>query len=363
MSIQAVIEKIKKQTGIPYIDVICYQRHKEIFRYVSGGTGKERLYMYSCGKPVTVTSALRLVQEGKLRLDDRVCDYLPAVKDAFILDEKGEKRIVGEQMKIRHLFTMSAGFSYNLATEPICTLAKESEGKATLQDFIPKFVETPLLFVPGERFEYSLCHDVLAAVAEKVSGKKFSQFIQETIFTPLGMKNSHFDNSEKGVADLYFAYDDGRVERVDEGKILLPTPAYESGGAGLSSTVEDYIRFADALACKGEGANGYRLVDEETVRLLATTQISCAVENGFTCVQGQDYGYGLGVRVRQTPTPWGLSEGEFGWDGAAGAYLMVDPERELAVVMGMHVRNWPAVFKDKHLEIVKSIYKQFFIEV
>ena len=346
------------ETGIAYIDVICYQKHKEILRYGSGATGKEQLYMYSCGKPVTVTAALKLVQEGKMGLDDCVCDYLPAVKNAFIINEKGEREIVGGLMKIRHLFTMSAGFSYNLKTEPILTLAEESEGRATLQEFIPKFVETPLLFTPGTRFEYSLCHDVLAAVVEKVSGIPFSQYVKEAVFAPLGMENSCFDNSEKEVADVYMAYTDGRVEKIDEGKILLPTPAYESGGAGLSSTVEDYIRFADALACGGEGANGYRLLDEETVRLLASTQITCGtVENGFTCVQGEDYGYGLGVRVRQVPTKWGLGKGEFGWDGAAGSYVLIDRDRELSVFIGMHVRNWPVVFKDKHLEIVKGIYE------
>ena len=85
------IEEIRTEANVPYLDVICYQSHKEIYRYVSGehATGKELLYMYSCGKPVTVTAALRLVEDGKMSLDDPVMKYLPEVENAFILDENG----------------------------------------------------------------------------------------------------------------------------------------------------------------------------------------------------------------------------------------------------------------------------------
>jgi CubicO group peptidase (beta-lactamase class C family) len=86
------------------------------------------------------------------------------------------------------------------------------------------------------------------------------------------------------------------------------------------------------------------------------------VHNAFTCVQGEAYGYGLGVRVRQSATAWGLPIGEFGWDGAAGSYVMVDPEREISIFIGMHVRNWPEVFTGKHLQIVEAIYKELFSE-
>lgn len=119
---------------------------------------------------------------------------------------------------------------------------------------------------------------------------------------------------------------------------MIPTPAYESGGAGLVFTVEDYIRFADALACGGISANGYQVVKEETLQKLVSKQFkTISVNNGFTCVQGEDYGYGLGGRVRGKTTEWGLNKGEFGWDGAAGAYVMVDPEKKVSVFIGMHL--------------------------
>jgi CubicO group peptidase (beta-lactamase class C family) len=316
--------------------------------------------MYSCGKPITVVSALRLVEEGKLSLDDKVCAYLPEIQNAFILKENGKKEYVGDKMTVRHLFTMTAGFTYDVSTQPILQLAKESQGRANLRDFIAKFVETPLSFTPGERFQYSLCHDVLAAVVEVVTKKKFSDYVKEVIFAPLQMGQSHFDNSETNIPDIYMAYENGAVEKIEEGKILIPTPAYESGGAGLVSTVEDYIRFADALACGGVAANGYQVLKKDALQQLVFGHLKeISVDNGFTCVQGEDYGYGLGVRVRQKPTDWGLSEGEFGWDGAAGSYVMIDPDKKVSVFIGMHLRNWPAVFTGKHLEIVEKIYKAF----
>ena len=362
MDINEFILNLVKQLGVPYIDVTCYKSHEEIYRKTvgDGATGKELLNMYSCGKVITVTSALRLVEEGKMRLDDKVCKYIPEIEKAFILDENGSKKIIGDKMTIRHLFTMSAGFTYDVWTKPIIDLKEKLGEGATLRDFISAFIETPLSFEPGVKFQYSLCHDVLAAVCEVVSGKKFSEYVKEVIFTPLEMYNSYFDNSEGKVADMYVARADGKIERTDEGKILVITKAYESGGAGLVSTVDDFAIFADALACGGLAKNGYRVLTKETIDLLTTIQYEKAsVDNGFTCIQGDDYGYGLGVRVRQNATPWGLDKGEFGWDGAACSYVMIDQNNDVSVFIGMHLREWPNVFKDKHIDIVRELYNHF----
>ncbi len=361
-ALKEFIEEIRKEVGIPYLDVVCYKEHNEIFRYLSGEetTGKERLYMYSCGKPITVVAALRLVEESKLALEDKVCDYLPEIKDAFIINDKGEKELVGDKMTVRHLFTMTSGFTYDdVFSAPVVQLAKESEGKAVLRDFIAKFVETPLAFAPGERYRYGVSHDVLAAIIEVITGKKFSAYVKEVIFDPLQMNESCFDNLETGMADVYMAYENGEVRRIEESKYLIPSPAYESGGAGLVSTVEEYIRFADALACGGVAANGYQVLGKEILQQLTSEQLKeISLNNNFTCVQGGDYGYGLGVRIRQKPTEWGLNKGEFGWDGAAGSYVMIDPTKKVSIFIGVHLRNWPIIFKGKHLPIVEKIYRE-----
>lgn len=364
MSAKEFVAKLVEELGVPYIDVACYKSHENVCRFAfgKGVTGKEKLYMYSCGKVITVTTALRLVEEGKIGLDDKVSKYLPEIENAFIIDGNGEKTRVGNEMTVRHLFTMTAGFDYNIHTQPIESLAKQSNGQATLRDFIPKFVESPLSFFPGERFQYSLCHDVLTAVVEVASGKKFSSYVNEVIFSPLGMKNSGYDNDETDMADIYRASEDGSLIKIVEENILLPTKAYESGGAGLISTVDDYSIFADALANNGVAKNGYRVLKPETIKLMATEQVKkMSINSGFTCIQGDGvYGYGLGVRVRQENTDWGLEEGEFGWDGAACSYVMIDPKNQISVFIGMHIMEWPTMFTGKHLEIVKAIYNEYF---
>ncbi len=355
------IRKIMQERGIPYLDVSCYQDHKPLFRawYGENVTGKERLQMYSCGKPITVVAAMRLVADGRMGLDDPVENYLPEVKNSFVLDENGQPRPLKNTLTVRHLFTMSSGLSYNMRTEPIERVTIESANKAVLRDYIGAFFASPLSFEPGERFQYSLSHDVLAAVVEVVSGKAFSEYVKQALFDPLEMKNSTFKGGEKDVFDKYACAADGKIYEASKDNDLCPTDFYESGGAGLVSTVDDYAAFADALACAGKAANGYCVLEKEALQMLASEQIAkISVNNQFTCVQGNDYSYGLGVRVRTKPTEWGLPIGEYGWDGATGPYLMVDPTRKVSVVMGMHLLNWPVRFKGAHLEIVKAIYEE-----
>ncbi len=356
------IEKICVEQGVPYMDVICYQADEKIFEYTFGKEekGNEYLQMYSCSKPITALATMILIERGQLCLDDAVEKYLPEISNAFLLNETGEQVAPKNKMSVRHLLTMTAGFTYNLQTEPIREAIRKNKN-AKLRDFISAFVATRLSFEPGKKFQYSLCHDVLAAVIEVVSGKSFSSFVQETIFAPLGMCNSFFDNRDCPLSKMYVVDNNGQVCLTDNINSLLLTNDYESGGAGLVCTIEDYSIFAKMLANGGLSSTGKRIVDEKILREMASEQIGqLNIENQFTCVQGSDYGYGFGVRVRKVATDWGLPQGEFGWDGAAGSYLMIDPINKVSIVIGMNVRNWPRIF-DKHLEIVKLIYKKFLV--
>ncbi len=357
--VETFIDELIQEKGIPYIDVACYREQEEIFRYYSGEkvNGKELLYMYSCSKPLTVATAMRLWEEGRLGLDDPVENYIPSVKNVTVLTDKGVRRAPLRKMTIRHLMTMSAGFDYNYTPEAVEKILEETMGTANTRQLVEGYIATPLLFDPGEKFNYSLCHDVLAAVIEVASRMRFSEYLRKTIFDPLGMKHSTFDNIPKGDMHPVYMCKDGKIQKTTG--FQPTTPYYESGGSGLISTVEDYGRFAAALASGGVGADGYRLLRKETIDLIRTGQTeSLNLKNSFTCVQGGDYSYGLGVRVRIRDTGWGLNRGEFGWDGAAGSYLMVDPENGISVVIGMHVQYWPRCFTGEHLNIVKKLYQE-----
>ncbi len=348
---------------VPYLDVAVYREHRELFRHYAGlspVSGKELLYMYSCTKPMTVTCAMRLIEEGRLHLSDRVGDILPAFRGAHLRDGEGNERPPREAPTVRHLLTMSVGLCYDGGRYyPIARALEERGERTPTRAVIDCLPESPLLFEPGERFQYSLCHDVLGAVIEEASGMRFSDYMRKVLIEPLGMENTRFGaprNEE--IADIYTADDDGTVRRTEKENGLIFAAGYESGGAGLISTVDDYARFTDMLASGGTAASGERILSEESLRLMRTPVFSgISIDGGFTCVQGREYGYGLGVRTRTVATPWGLPVGEFGWDGAAGSYIMADPVNKISVTMGMHVMNWPAVFRGEHLEIVRRVYE------
>ena len=358
----AYIEKLCKEKGLSYLDVRLYKGYEELFSYgkANGGkpTGEEQLYLFSATKPMTVVCAMRLVEEGKLSLDDEVEKFLPAYKDTFLLDENGDRVSTKNRMTIRHLLTMSGGLSYNLQTEPVQELLRKTGGKPTTAETVSAFAQEPLSFEPGARFQYSLCHDVLAAVIEKVSGKRFSAYMDEVIFGPLGMTDSGFHIEDKGVYDMYDCDEKGNVWKIQSHNRLILGENYDSGGAGVIANINDYAKFAVTLANGGVTENGYRLLEEKTLEeIRSTAHAELQVENAFTCVQGDEYVYGLGVRVRKQDTSWGLKKGEYGWDGAAGTYLLVDPHKKIAVVIGMHLLSWPYVFRGEHLQLVQCLYE------
>lgn len=347
-----IIDGLCNQLGLPYLDVACYHGHARVFRYYAGKRtkGNEHLCMYSCSKPITCVAALRLCEKGLISLDDSVEKYLSAAGDLTVCNG-GEITRCKEKLKIKHLFTMTAGLDYNALKQPVVELLKNNK-KAGTVEVCNAFLRSPLLFEPGSEYRYSLCHDVLAAIVEKASGEQFSEFVEREIFLPLGMVNSSFSAVPKWKTAKMYGFSNGKIKKA---KGYAPTTKlYESGGAGLISCVDDYGVFADALACGGMAKNGYRLLGKETVELMRTVQDEA---RGFSCAQGDDYGYGLGVRVRTADTDFGLPVGEFGWDGMAGSYVMIDPKNHVSVFIGMHLKSWTEIFKGKHLEIVESIYR------
>lgn len=352
------LSELIKEKNIPYLDILVKKEHETILRSYDSrdnkATGKENLFLFSCTKPMTVACVLHLVEEGKLSLDDEVAKYLPDYANTFL--NNGEK--TKNRITIQHLLTMTGGFTYILP-ERAKELLIKTENKATTIEVVSQFVKDPLKFEPGERYEYSLCHDVLGAVVEVVSGKRFSEYMKEVIFQPLGMQSMGFHTEQLlEMEKLYQAKPSGEIIEIPINNELVYGENYDSGGAGVIGNVEEYARFADLLACGGKSEDGYMLLKKGTVDLLRQETIaSLNVDNSFTCVQGDDYGYGLGVRVRKKQTDWGLPVGEFGWDGAAGTYIMADPINKISIVIGMHLRGWPNVFKGEHLRLVQCVYE------
>lgn len=345
------------QQGMPLCGVTVRKNHEKIFEYGVNVANDQRLFLYSCSKPLTITGVLRLWERGLIGLDDPVEKYLPAYADAFVM-KGGVKAKPDTVMTIRHLMTMTAGLNYDLNAEPIRkTIA---EGKTDTLSIVNAFVQSPLDFSPGDKYQYSLAHDVLAAIAEVVSGKPFREYMRDEVFAPLGMTNTSYRWQEEEIAPQFRFDAQSRVyQPVPRTCVYRLASDYDSGGAGIVSTQEDLSLFVDALSCGGTAATGYQLLKPETIDLMRTEQLPfVAKDPAFLCPAGPDYGYGLGVRTRvRMDGGENSGYGEFGWDGAAGSYEMADPASGLSIAFVTHVMGWPSIRNEFHLPIRNSVYE------
>ncbi len=355
---------------IPECRVVVYKDHECLLdqSFASNDVAeseknKDMYYLFSASKVITCTSALRLVQDGKLGIDDPVSKYLPEFAELYII--KDGKRVPAKNtLTVRHLFSMQGGLTYNLGHEEIQKIKDATDNKATTREIMRGIAKMPLSFEPGEKYQYSLCHDVLAAVVEVASGKQFSDYLHEIIFDPLGMKDITLRPTEKVLARMKQQYvADGyslkAVPKAAECPYIL-SERYESGGAGMISTLEDYAIFVDAMAC-GTSKDGYRILKPESIRLMQTNQLGeqslkTYLVSGY---RKAGYGYGCGVRTMMDPKA-ALSKGpvgEFGWDGAAGAYCLIDPENHISLYFAMHVLNCAYAYQNVHHSIRNFVYE------
>lgn len=317
---------------------------------------EDRYMLYSCTKPMTATAAMQCLERGMFSLEDPVAKYLPAFRDAWLM-ENGEKVPLKEPMTIKHLLTMTGGLNYKVGA-PVLQEAKARAGAGiTTGQFFQALMGQPLDFAPGSRFQYSLCLDVMGAVIEAVSGDTLEAWFRKHIWEPLGMENISFyqpGRAQKNLAAIY-SYDEKTktLQKSDFVKSALDFPAgVYSGGAGLVSSVSDYIKFADALA------SGEKLLSKPYLDLMRAPQLSSYKhEDQFGCTCGADYGYGLGVRTR-TAFREGVPSamGEFGWDGAAGADVLIDPEHKLSFFYATHIFGWPDMLGIVHLQLRDLLY-------
>ena len=330
--------------GIPLIDCLVYQHGKCVFRYQSGYSdeacrkpvdGTERYNIYSCSKVITCTAALQLVEQDLIRLEDPVYEYLPEFRHLTKKNKDGKLEEVRTPMTIRHLFTMTAGLTYNLKSENLLRGIAETSGRMPTREAMKYLALDPLVFEPGSGWNYSLGHDVLAAVVEVVSGKRFGLYVKEKIFDPLGMKHSTFLLPENELGEIAAQYRyDPETRRYNRCGPEIQShklgTEYESGGAGCISTVDDYMLFLENLR------SGERLLKRGTIARMTCPQVSKAIEKQYWgCAY---HSYGLGVRC---PKP-GTGFYDYGWSGAAGAFLAIIPDADVSIYSAQHVLNSPA---------------------
>ena len=355
--------------GVPGCDLTVWRDHEPIYRHMAGFRdvektepmrGDETYCLYSCTKVFTTCAAMQLIERGKLSLDDPVSAYLPAYAHLAVR-EGDEVRPARRVMTVRHLMSMQSGLDYDMDTPTPTAVLKETKGLATTRQLVDARAKDPLCFDPGTDFLYSLSHDVLAAVIEEASGMQFSEYLRQNIFRPLGLETVSFALDDAGQARLCAQFecdDDGCAKPCPSyANGYRYSPNYESGGAGLYSDVRDYIAFADALACGGVGQNGARILSPEMIQLWRANQLGPKSRASFDEWGRQGYSYALGVRTRVDTAIGGRGQiGEFGWDGAAGAWTMIDPVNHLSAFYAMHVRNFGYCYDVIHPTLRDLIY-------
>ncbi len=336
--------------GIAGTDCCIYLDGKLVHRHMNGWADIENkipikedtLYrMFSMTKPITCVAMMQLYEQGKFLLTDPVSKYLPEFEDMIV---SHRLPTVTRSMTMRQLFTMTSGLSYDLYSEPLVKLYNEKPGEFTTREYVQAIAKCPLLFQPGDHWYYSLAHDVLAACVEVISGMRFSDYLRENIFEPLGIKDWYFwlPEHEAPRSAVRYQFDEvtktiyREVTDTDTQRFNMyqQSKNHESGGAGLTTTVEEYAKFAQMLTNLGTGANGARILSHRTVELMRENQLTPQQQEDFNWIQFEGYGYGLGMRTLISRAGAGSlgAIGEFGWGGAAGTYFISDPENKLTVV-------------------------------
>ncbi len=364
------IDSLSK-VDIPLSGIEIRQGHDILLRHFTGFADADRrvpltndhlYWLFSCTKVITCLSAMRLVEQGRLSLDDTLEKYLPEFSSMTVKTAEGTAP-AKNKITILHLFTMSAGFSYDFG-DPVMLEARKNKNAST-REVISALARRPLEFEPGTNYRYSLCHDVLAAVCEVVSGMRFSDYLDEIMFTPLGIKNMGFRLSSEDSKRMTASYSYDSI--FNKASATVPscnyalTDNYDSGGAGLYSNLGDYSKIIDAVANGGMAENGYRLLNEDTVRMLSVNRLTTEAQLRSYTQSPRWYGYGYGLcgRVMMNPLA-SLSKspvGEFGWDGAACSYAIIDPSNKLSVFYTTHVRGSDYLYERAHPYIRNLIYE------
>lgn len=355
------MQRLVDSGDYPGFSMLVFRRGEVVFDEVIGSMDleagrplqKDTLFrMYSQTKPAACAALLMLFEEGRFLLDDPVARYIPAfgkVKVFAGMNQEGMRLVDPERpMTIRHLFTHTSGLSYGTNPEhPVDRLYAKAGlidlvgyGKMPLPEMMERLAQLPLINHPGAAYNYSMSHDVIGYLVSLLADMPFDQFLKERIFEPLGMTDTDFwvpPEKAGRFASLYTTGEDGKTALAEarEDCVLLKPPVAALGGMGLVSTQRDYLRFARMLLNGGE-LDGVRLLGRKTVELMRSNHLNPAqaASMGTPEYPNFGFGYGLGVGVMVDRGLFGSmrSNGSFGWGGAAGTEMVIDPQEDLILL-------------------------------
>ncbi|SDD61958.1 CubicO group peptidase, beta-lactamase class C family [Pricia antarctica] len=355
-ALDSTLQAFVDSGNIAGVSALIFEKDKEVYFNAFGYADREAkkpmdrntiVQMYSMTKPITGTALMSLYEKGKFDLDDPVSKYAPEFAQIKVYggEDASGKPILEEPkrpMTIRDLTRHTAGFGIT-GESGLGKLVEDADAlnrENTLGQMAEKISKVPLAFSPGEQWLYGPSVDVQAFLVERISGQPYGEYVREHVLDPLNMNETGYFIPEKN-RDRFAAL----YRRTGEGILERDTVTYSNytekwpmtrGGSGLSSTLDDYMRFARMLVNEGT-LDSVTVLKPETVKLMATNQLADSVtERHFLPSKGQ-VGFGIDFAVRVAP-PVDDDEnkgvvGEFFWDGAASTLFWVDPVNDLTAVL------------------------------
>jgi len=303
----------------------------------------------SMTKPITSVAVMMLYEEGHFLLEDPISKYLPEFKNPKVLIQPSSGAAytipAAREITIRDLLRHTSGLSYhwNDRLGPLYAAANVAHGllpyDGTIEDNVKRLAGVPLLFNPGDRWEYSLGVDVLGRLVEVVSGKALDEFFRTRIFEPLGMKDTYFyppENKLERLATAYTFYAEKGLNRFPDTPITEGSFVYSAdypyrgakklfaGGAWLTSTAADYARFCQMMLDGGK-AGSTRLLSRKSIELMTLDQLGKISPD-------QGFGLGFGVEGEKVPLSELGSPGEFNWGGFFYTAFSIDPKEQMIVI-------------------------------
>lgn len=310
--------------------------------------------IYSMSKPITGVALMMLYEEGLFKLSDPVEKHLPEFKDMQVyagMDDDGNMitEPPGHPMTVRELMSHTGGMTYGIfAQSPVDNMYVEAgmlDTTIPLSEMVARLGKIPLKHQPGSAWEYSVSVDVQGYLVEKLAGQSFGSFLEDRIFTPLGMVDTDFHvPAEKAdrFAQMYVNSPASLLtpSEMFPGTDFLIDPILEGGGGGLVSSTMDYMRFSQMLLNGGE-LDGVRILAPLTVDLMHRDQLPEAVKSIGLGNRGTTFGLDFAI-IEDTVEAEGYSEGEYFWGGAAGTWFWIDPVENL-VFIGMIQQAGPMI--------------------
>ena len=300
-------------------------------------------WIASMTKALTGAAAMQLVERGRLDLDAPAASIVPYLDEVPVLegfDDEGRPRTRPRRgaITLRHLLTHTAGFSYEIWSDAIVRY-QEATGTPGIITCEEAALTTPLLFDPGEKWDYGINIDWAGKMVEAVSGQKLGEYLSENLLGPLGMNDTAFritDGMRARLARIHQRAEDGTLEPQMELEIAQD-PEFEMGGGGLYGTVGDYLRFIRMILNRGR-ADGEQVLKPETVDMMSRNQMGDllvgalkaaipTLSNDAEFFPGMAKSWGLTFMINDEQAPTGRSAGSLGWAGLANSYFWIDPAK------------------------------------